>query len=170
MKRLLLPLLAALALPTAINAENANLIDYKCLELGKKECALKQLVIGSCTKMTARNEGVTDAESLSIGYATYKEYGEKKGFSPTKDLRDSIFEGTKKEKEIFTSLIDAYYHSICPNEFPKYAANSYINMRQRRIKENKSPQYLSFENYMKFFTFTEISIFNKLISFLERSN
>ena len=169
MKRLLLPLLAALALPTAVNAENANLIDYKCLELGKKECVIKQIVIGSCTKMKARNEGLTDAESLSIGYAAYKEYGEQKGFFPTKDLRDSITGKTDKEREISSSLIDAYYHLICPNEFPKYAANSFINLRQRRIKQNKSPHTLTFDNHMKFFTLTEFSIFNQLISLLERN-
>ena len=48
--------------------------------------------------MKARNEGLTDAESLSIGYAAYKEYGEQKGFSPTKDFRDSITGGLKKKE------------------------------------------------------------------------
>ena len=169
MKRLLLPLLAALALPNAINAENLNLIDSKCLELGKEECAIKQIVIGSCTKMRARNEGLTDEESLSIGYAAYKKYGEKKGFSPPKDFRDSIFGGTDKEIEILWSLINAYYYSICPNEFPKYAANSFINLRQRRIKENKSPHTIMFDNHMKSFAYIQFSIFNQLISFFERN-
>ena len=48
--------------------------------------------------------------------------------------------------------------SLCPNEFNKFAANSYIKLRKKRLKEKKSfnttyDQYLENLHYMEVLMF-----------------
>ena len=155
MKNLLLaPLLLGLFSPLALIAE-----EYKtCLELGKRECAIKQLVIGTCASFVLENAGKSDKEIMNGSMYVYKKYGKDVGFSPNEKERTGKKNKTEEELKAESSLIKARIMSLCPNEFNKFAAKSYIESREKRLKEKKSfnmtyDQYLEKLHYMEFLMF-----------------
>ena len=155
MKRLILaPLLVGLISPLALIAE-----EYKtCLELGKRECAIKQLVIGTCASFILENDGKSDREISDGSMYVYKKYGNDVGFLPNEKERRGKENKTEAELDAESSLMKARIMSLCPNEFNKFAANSYIKLREKRLKEKKSfnttyDQYLENLHYMEVLMF-----------------
>ena len=153
-KILFLPLLVGLISPLALIAE-----EYKtCLELGKRECAIKQLVIGTCASFIIENDGKSDEEIMNGSMYVYKKYGKDVGFSPNEKERRGKENRTEAELDAEASLVKARIMSFCPNEFYKFAANSYIKKRDKRLKEGKSfnrtyDQYLENLHWMEYLMF-----------------
>ena len=163
MKRLLFaPLLLGLNSPLALIAE-----EYKtCLELGERECAIKQLVIGTCASFILENDGKSEEEISNGSMYVYKKYGQEVGFSPNEKQRSGKKNKTEKEAEALSSLVKARIMSLCPDEFNKFVANSYIKERKRRLKEGKSFN-ITYDQYLKSAHFTEYLMFGMGVSIWE---
>ena len=161
-KILFLPLLVGLISPLALIAE-----EYKtCLELGKRECAIKQLVIGTCTSFILENDGKSEEEISNGSMYVYKKYGREIGFSPNEKQRRGEENQTEKEVEAESSLIKARIMSLCPDEFNKFAANSYIKRRAERLKEGKSFNR-TYDQYLDNLHFSEFLMFEMRVSLWE---
>ena len=162
MKRLLLaPLLLGLISPLALIAE-----EYKtCLELGKRECAIKQLVIGTCANFILENDGKPPEEIMNGSMFVYRKYGKDVGFSPNENERNPRNQ-TEAELKDRSSLIKARIMSLCPKEFYEYAANSYIKERNKRLKEGES--YMTYDQYLEKLHLIEFLMFETRVSLYER--
>ena len=83
MKRLLIaPLILGLLSPFSAIAEEKT---FKCLEMGKRNCAYKLLAIGTCAKMMLQNSGETDDDASLKAYRFYKGITKGIGYAPTFD-------------------------------------------------------------------------------------
>jgi len=164
MKRLLLaPLLLGLISPTALVAEEGY---YKCLALGKRECAIKQLVIGTCASFILENDGKSDIEISDGSMYVYNKYGKKVGFTPNEDERRGNEPKTDQEAEALASIVKARITSLCPNQFREYAANSFMKLRDKRLKEGESFN-MTYDQYLKSLHFTEYLMFEMRVSLWE---
>ena len=161
-KILFVPLLLGLISPLNLIAE-----EYKtCLELGKRECAIKQLVIGTCASFILENDGKSDREISDGSMFVYKKYGKDVGFSPNKKERRGKENKTEAELAAESSLMKARIMSLCPNEFNKFAAKSYIKLREKRLKEKKSFN-TTYDQYLKNLHYMEVLMFEMKVSLWE---
>tara|TARA_B100001093_G_C26577712_1_gene905798 strand:+ start:321 stop:857 length:537 start_codon:yes stop_codon:yes gene_type:complete len=164
MKRLLLaPLLLGLVSPTALIAEEGY---YKCLALGKRECAIKQKVIGTCATMIYTNEGMTKRQVIGASLSFYKEYIKETGFKPTKEQREPKRKMTAAEEEELESLIKAKIMSTCSQDFYQYAANSYVKLKEEGRKENK-PYEKTYTEHVEDLPVFEYFMFSGLVRIAE---
>ena len=161
-KILFLPILVGLISPLALIAE-----EYKtCLELGKRECAIKQLVIGTCASFVLENDGRSDREISKGSMYVYKKYGEDVGFSPNEKERKGKENRTEAELDAEASLVKARIMSLCPNAFNKFAAKSYIKLREKILKEKKSFN-TTYDQYLKNLPWMEYLMFEMRVGLWE---
>tara|TARA_S200000501_G_scaffold160723_1_gene151575 strand:+ start:959 stop:1480 length:522 start_codon:yes stop_codon:yes gene_type:complete len=164
MKRLLLaPLLLGLMSPTALMAEEEY---HKCLALGKRECAIKQLVIGTCATMFLTNEGRSDEDVSQGSMFVYNKYGKDVGFTPNEKQRRGNKEMTDAEIDELSLIVKARMMSSCPNVFNKYAANSYLKYRKERRKENK-PYKITYDEHVENLHWIEYLMFEMKVGLWE---
>ena len=123
MKRLLLPLLAALALPTAVNSEEYILCpDFlvtgkKIQNLSKKECYAKTISISTCMKMDTQmiyKNSDEDASAAAFNHYDYvvKYLGLNHAEHGVRYFKGNNYDWYKK-----------YVRSFCDKDLTTYAEN-----------------------------------------------
>ena len=117
MKRLLFaPILLGLISPFVSIADE---LDYRCLEYGKRNCAVKMISKGMCSKMHYMNKGDDLEKANQKAYYDYIVLSKLTGYLPTEEDRK-----LKKDESILL-LVKALILAECPDVFVPYAAKTY---------------------------------------------
>tara|TARA_Y100000589_G_scaffold36653_1_gene30723 strand:- start:34 stop:507 length:474 start_codon:yes stop_codon:yes gene_type:complete len=156
MKRLLLPLLTALALPTAVNAEKT----FKCLELGEERCLNKLVAIGACGMAVLENSDEEFGSSLD---KSYKFYDSLKTALRIKNANDYLFPvkaSNQKDQMVFAE-------EHCADQWDKLAlkrhAKNILKLKKERTKLTK-------EEFRESLPLANITLFRNYIYLTEVEN
>ena len=172
MRKLLIPLLAAFALPNAVFANDAiekmkERNKAECLELGRELCSIKQVALGVCIKMLNTNLGKPEKESFSEAYSVYKNQSNIYGFTTSREERKAFFTKLKKNDpklKIQSSLIKAFIISECPIESRDFVAKQYIKTIAKKLKENTVSDDYTFDFASDREYFIQYKIFESQLS------